>query len=96
MLVKAETDNPRDIRDRAILPLLAVYGMRSDEVAALRLDQIDWSGGTLRLFRLNRRQPQIYPLVFSAAEALARYVDTVRPLSSCPKCSSACTRPVDR
>jgi len=49
--------------------------MRSGEVAALRLDQIDWSGRTLRLFRLKRRQPQIYPLVLSAAEALARYID---------------------
>ncbi|WP_225678462.1 tyrosine-type recombinase/integrase [Bradyrhizobium hereditatis] len=71
--------------DRAILLLLAVYGMRSGEVAALRLDQIDWPGGTLRLFRLKRRQPQIYPLVPFAAEALARYIDTVRPLSSCPE-----------
>jgi site-specific recombinase XerD len=85
MLADAETDNPRDIRDRAILLLLAVYGMRSGEVAALRLDQIDWAGGTLGLFRLKRRQPQIYPLLPSAAEALARYIDTVRPPSSCPE-----------
>jgi len=40
MLADAGTDKPRDIRDRAILLLLAVYGMRSGEVAALRLDQI--------------------------------------------------------
>jgi site-specific recombinase XerD len=97
MLADAETDNPRDIRDRAILLLLAVYGMRSGEVAALRLDQIDWPSGTLRLFRLKRRQPQIYPLVLSAAEALARYIDTVRPPSSCPEvflCMQAPRRPL--
>jgi integrase/recombinase XerD len=97
MLADAETDNPRDIRDRAILLLLAVYGMRSGEVAALRLDQIDWPSGTLRLFRLKRRQPQIYPLVPSAAEALARYIDTVRPPSSCPEvflCMQAPRRPL--
>jgi integrase/recombinase XerD len=85
MLADVETDKPRDIRDRAILLLLAVYGMRSGEVAALRLDQIDWAGRTLRLFRLKRRQPQIYPLLPSAAEALARYIDTVQPSSSCPE-----------
>lgn len=85
MLVEVDTDNLRDIRDRAILLLLAIYGMRSGEVVALRLDQIDWAGRTLRLFRLKRRQPQIYPLVSSAAEALARYIDTVRPSSSCPE-----------
>ena len=92
-----ETDRPRDIRDRAILLLLAVYGMRSGEVAALRLDQIDWAGRTLRLFRLKRRQPQIYPLLPSAAEALARYIDTVRPPSSCPEvflCMQAPRRPL--
>jgi integrase/recombinase XerD len=85
MLADADTDKPRDIRDRAILLLLSVYGMRSGEVVALRLDQIDWAGRTLRLFRLKRRQPQIYPLVSSVAEALARYIDTVRPPSSCPE-----------
>ncbi|MCC8970117.1 tyrosine-type recombinase/integrase [Bradyrhizobium brasilense] len=97
MLADAETDEPRDIRDRAILLLLAVYGMRSGEVAALRLDQINWEGRTLRLFRLKRRQPQIYPLVSSAAEALARYIDTVRPPSSCPEvflCMHAPRRPL--
>ncbi|KWV49989.1 integrase [Rhizobium altiplani] len=97
MLVDAETDKPRDIRDRAILLLLAVYGMRSGEVVALRLDQIDWSGRTLGLFRLKRRQPQIYPLVSSVAEALARYIDTVRPSSSHPEvflCMQAPRRPL--
>jgi integrase/recombinase XerD len=71
--------------------------MRSGEVAALRIDQIDWFGRTLRLFRLKRRQPQVYPLVPSVAEALARYIDTVRPSSSCPEvflCMQAPRRPL--
>lgn len=85
MLVDVDTDRPRDIRDRAILLLLAVYGMRSGEVAGLRLDQIDWAGRTVRLFRLKRRQPQIYPLLPSVAEALSVYIDTVRPPSTCPE-----------
>ena len=46
MLADVDTDKPRDIRDRAILLLLALYGMRSGEVAALRLDQVDWAGRT--------------------------------------------------
>jgi site-specific recombinase XerD len=97
MLADVDTDKPRDIRDRAILLLLAIYGMRSGEVAALRLDQIDWPGRTLRLFRLKRRQPQTYPLVQSVAEGLARYIDTVRPASSCPEvflCMHAPRRPM--
>ena len=82
MLADVDTDKPRDIRDRAILLLLALYGMRSGEVAALQLNQIDWAGRTIRLVRLKRRQPQIYPLLPAVAEALARYIDTVRPTSS--------------
>jgi site-specific recombinase XerD len=97
MLVDVDTDKPRDIRDRAILLLLALYGMRSGEVAALRLDQIDWARRTLGLVRLKRRQPQIYPLLPAVAEALARYIDTVRPLSSCQEvflCMQAPIRPL--
>jgi len=97
MLADVDTDRPRDIRDRAILLLLALYGMRSGEVVALRLDQIDWTGRTLRLIRLKRRQPQIYPLLPVVAEALARYVDTVRPPSSCEEvflCMQAPRRPL--
>ena len=97
MLAHADTDRPRDIRDRAILLLLAVYGMRSGEVAALRIDQIDWPGHTLHLFRLKRRQPQIYPLLPSVAQALSVYIDTVRPPSSCPEvflCMQAPRRPI--
>ena len=63
LLATTETDKPADIRDRAILMLLAIYGMRSGEVTALRLEQVDWAGRTLHLFRLKRRQPQIYPLL---------------------------------
>ena len=79
LLAGALTDVPRDIRDRAILMLLSIYGMRATEVATLRLDQIDWQQRVIRIFRLKRRQPQVYPLLPSVAEALARYIDIVRP-----------------
>ena len=105
MLADADTDRPRDIRDRAILLLLAVYGMRSGEVVALRLDQIDWAARTLRLFRLKRRQPQVYPLVPHVAEGLARYIgrDQDRsgrmhspPHSSCSGSPANTTQPISR
>jgi integrase len=65
--------------------LMAVYGLRRGEVVALRLDQIDWAAGQLRIRRLKSRQPQVYPLVASVAEALARYVDVARPKVSHPE-----------
>lgn len=97
MLTDVDTDKPMDIRDRAILLLLALYGMRSGEVATLRLDQIDWARRTLGLVRMKRRQPQVYPLLPAVAEALARYIDTVRPISSCGEvflCMHAPLRPL--
>src|SRR5436305_10316240 len=35
-------DEPTMIRDHAILMILALYGVRSREVARLRLEDIDW------------------------------------------------------
>lgn len=78
-IATAGGDGERDVRDRAILLLLAVYGLRRGEVASLRLDQIDRVTGRLHIWRLKRRQPQIYPLVPSVAQALGRYIDDVRP-----------------
>ncbi len=34
--------NPTDIRDRPILMLMAIYGLRAGEVAKLRLEHLDW------------------------------------------------------
>ena len=85
ILAHAGGDSPADVRDRAILMLLAIYGMRSGEVRTLRLDQIDWPGRVLRVFRLKRRQPQVYPLLQSMAEAVARYIDTARPKAAHPE-----------
>jgi integrase/recombinase XerD len=85
ILAHAACDSPADVRDRAILMLLAIYGMRSGEVRSLRLDQIDWPGRILRVFRLKRRQPQVYPLLQSVAEAVSRYIDTARPKATHPE-----------
>jgi integrase len=41
--------SPRDWRNYAVLHLMAYYGLRPSEVAALRLDAVDWEAGTLRV-----------------------------------------------
>jgi integrase/recombinase XerD len=85
ILADTLTDDPHDIRNHAILMLLSIYGMRATEVATLRLDQVDWQQRVIRVFRLKRRQPQVYPLLPSVAEVLARYIDIVRPSTSHPE-----------
>jgi len=42
LLAATEGDRPVDIRDRALLMLLAVYGLRAGEVTALCLKDFDW------------------------------------------------------
>lgn len=85
LIAAASGDTELDIRDRAILLLLAVYGLRRGEVAALRLEHIDQAAGQLRIWRLKRRQPQVYPLVPCVAQALAKYIDCARPKVSHPE-----------
>jgi integrase/recombinase XerD len=71
-----------DVRDRAILMLFAIYGLRESEVARLRLDDIDWEHDQLRVPRAKRREPQIYPLLPSVGQALIDYLQSVRRSSS--------------
>jgi len=79
LIANAAGDSEIHVRDRAILMLLAVYGLRRGEVATLKLHDIDFGGQQLRIWRLKRRQPQVYPLVPSVAQALRQYIDIVRP-----------------
>lgn len=68
-------------RDYAILVLLAYCGLRAGEVAALRLEDIDWSHDTIRLHRPKSRTVDHLPLVRLVGEALIAYLHR-RPISS--------------
>ena len=78
LLAAVDTARPQDVRDRAILMLLAMYGLRASEVATLRLDHVDWTHDQLHVPRVKRRDPQVYPLLPSVGNAILRYVHTVR------------------
>lgn len=72
-------DSAKNIRDRAILILLATYGLRSGEVIGLRLEDVNWESEMLSITRPKQRRVQEYPLVSIAGEAILRYVQCVRP-----------------
>lgn len=72
-------DAPVQIRNYAMLVLLAVYGFRSGEVCALTLDDIDWEHERIHPPRPKQRKVGQYPLVGEAAEAIVRYLRQVRP-----------------
>lgn len=49
-------------RNTAIIALMAVYGLRSSEVANLLLQDIDWDEGVIRLRRVKRSGLQVFPM----------------------------------
>ena len=72
-------DAAGQIRNYAMLLLLAVYGFRSGEVCGLTLDDIDWEHERIHPPRPKQRKVGQYPLVGEVAEALVRYLTRVRP-----------------
>jgi integrase len=74
-------NRPADIRDRAVLMLLAIYGLRTDEVRHLRLDDLDWESETIRVACPKTKRVRTSPLVRSVGDAILRYLREVRPQS---------------
>jgi site-specific recombinase XerD len=65
-------------RDYAILVLLARLGLRAAEIAALRLDDIDWRAGEI-VVRGKGRTEERLPLPCDVGEAIADYLRHGRP-----------------
>jgi integrase len=82
LLATTERGRPCDIRDRALLLLLIVYGFRSSEVLQLRLDDLDWEGELIHLRRPKQRRTQVFPLSRTVGDAILRYLKEVRPRTS--------------
>jgi site-specific recombinase XerD len=67
------------LRNRAMLLLLAVYGLRSGEVRGLCLEDVDWRRHILRVRRSKTARIQEYPLTNLMGQALRRYLQKARP-----------------
>jgi integrase/recombinase XerD len=80
-LAAAQGDRPADIRDRALLMLLAVYGLRASEVVGLYLDDFDWEQEILTITPSKRQKPRTYPLCRPVGDAVLRYLREARPQS---------------
>ena len=79
LLATTDGDRPADKRDRAILMLLIVYGLRAGEVRGLQLDGLDWENETLRVHRPKTGRTDLYPLSQAVGHAIVRYILEVRP-----------------
>lgn len=79
VLAGVERRSPSGKRDWAILMLLITYGLRSREVAALTLDDIDWKRERLRVPERKAGHSTAFPLSASVGEAIADYLKHGRP-----------------
>lgn len=79
LIASTKGNHPKNIRDRAILMLLAIYGLRCSEVSKLRLDDIDWENEIIYLKRAKNAKPQQFPLSNSVGITILRYLREVRP-----------------
>ena len=73
-------------RDFAILTVLARLGLRAGEVAALRLDDIDWRAGEIVVSNGKRGRRETLPLPVDVGEAVAGYLRRGRPASADTRC----------
>jgi site-specific recombinase XerD len=69
------------LRDYAVARCLADLGLRAIEVCRLRLEDVDWSEGTLTILGKGRRVERL-PLPSSLGRALAEYLRHGRPTDS--------------
>jgi len=79
LLEATPIEEPRDVRDRAMLEVLYGSGIRREETLALTIYDADLATGSLRIELGKGRQTRIVPLTQSAIAALKLYLDEVRP-----------------
>lgn len=80
LMVSVARDRPVDKRDRAILMLLIVYGLRAGEIRGLQLDDLDWENGMLRVRCPKPGRTHLWPLSHEVGHAILRYIREARPL----------------
>ena len=81
LLASCDDTARRGCRNIAILTLLVRLGMRSGEVAKLRLDDVDWRAGEI-IVRGKANSTERIPLPPDVGRAVALYLQRGRPVSA--------------
>ena len=83
-LATCDEQSPVGKRDRAILLLLVRLALRAGEVGRLRLSDVDWREGEVRIHSPKSARERKLPLPSDVGQALAEYVQNGRPKSAQP------------
>lgn len=79
LLRSIDRSRPLGRRDYAIFLLMATYGLRASEIAALRLDDIEWRVERIRVSRPKIGTPLLLPLTDEVGASLVDYLQRGRP-----------------
>jgi len=78
LIASCDPAMPSGVRDKAILLLRARLGLRAGDILGMRLDDIAWKEGTVRVGGRSRREICL-PLPEDAGDALLEYLTHARP-----------------
>ena len=81
ILKQINTDTNEGKRDYAILFLASQTGLRSIDIANLRLTDLDWVNDTIRIIQRKTGRSLILPLETDTGNAIAEYILNARPES---------------
>ena len=85
ILAVIDTESDMGKRDRAIILTAATTGLRACDLIRLKLSDIDWRKGEIRLCQKKTGRTVYVPLVKQAGAALQDYILNARPASDCPE-----------
>jgi site-specific recombinase XerD len=83
VLADQEHTSPAGRRDYAILLILARLGLRSCEVAALRLEDLNWEASRINVRSRKAGRTVALPLSADVGRAIAEYLKVGRPRCAC-------------
>lgn len=79
LIASLDSSSPRGLRDQAMILCMARLGLRGGEVVGLRLDDLDWRNGSLRVRARKTGHGALLPLPVEVGAALADYLRDARP-----------------
>lgn len=82
LLDSFDQQTPMGMRGYAMVRCMTDLGLRGGEVVQLRLSDIDWRSGAIRLVRNKSRRTDVLPLPEATGKAIAQYLRTGRPQTS--------------
>lgn len=79
LLESVDRTSPMGIRDYAMFLLIATYGLRASEIAAISLEDIRWRQRILRVHQWKTSSPLELPLTNEALSALVKHLKRTPP-----------------